>query len=113
MELTPIQENEIHLWHIPLTPPRRTLLSPPLSDDELVRADRFLQERDRNRYMICRGALRSVLGHYTQTLPRELKFEYGKKNKPALVESYGSKAISFNLSHSSDLALLALASHPR
>lgn len=80
-----------------------------LSTDERERADRFVFARDKRRFVVCRAALRSALGEHTGADPREIAFEYSSYGKPRLA---GSRDLSFNLSHSGDLAVIALAAGP-
>jgi 4'-phosphopantetheinyl transferase len=76
-----------------------------LSPDERARAARFRFERDRGRWMKGRTLLRLLLGRYLQADPREIPIELDANGKPAVPRS----SISFNLSHSADLALYAFA----
>lgn len=76
-----------------------------LSPDELDRAARIPDERIRRRYAIGRVALRRLVGERLGVTPTELRFVYGARGKPSL-EGAG---VSFNLSHSGDLALIALS----
>lgn len=104
--------NEVHVWRIDLTPTSdgiqqyRSLLSP----DEVQRADRFHFEQDRWRFTVARTAIRQILGCYLNLPAAELRFCYGPKGKPELAGGLEQCGIKFNLSHSSDLALLAIAS---
>ncbi len=84
-----------------------TSLRSRLSSDELARAARFHFERDRTRFSVARAALREILAHYLGTSPAEIAFVYGDHGKPALAPPYGD--LRFNLSHSHDLALCAVA----
>jgi 4'-phosphopantetheinyl transferase len=98
----------LHLWSIPLDPPE-----PPmhewdalLSDDERNRANRFVQDRDRRRYRVAHAVLRLLLARYTGKDASALSFVLGPQGKPNLA---GEDAISFNLSHSGELAILAIS----
>ena len=53
------------------------------------------------------------LAIYVDIEPKELIFEYGPQNKPTLSESHGEHRVSFNLSHSHKLALIAVTNIPR
>jgi 4'-phosphopantetheinyl transferase len=81
-----------------------------LSRDENQRALRFRFERDRNRFVVCRGILRELLGHYLQRDPEKIDFTYGPQGKPYLRRTNGQTdgSVYFNVSHSSDLAIYAL-----
>jgi len=102
--------NEVHIWRIDRTSTvdavrrYRSLLSA----DEAQRADRFHFARDRSRFTVGRAALRQILGSYLNLPAQELHFRYGPKGKPDLAGGLERSGIKFNLSHSSDLALLAL-----
>jgi 4'-phosphopantetheinyl transferase len=100
--------DELHVWAADLDglpPPQRPwrdLLSP----DERERADRFLAASDRDRFVAGRGLLRTLLGRYVGRPPDALRFDYGPRGKPALVDPDG---IRFNLSHAAGRALIAVA----
>ncbi len=69
---------------------------PLLSADEQVRAAKFYFDRDRNRYIVARGTLRTLIGHYEQIAPEKVVFEYNEYGKPSLC---GNSDLTFNLSH--------------
>jgi 4'-phosphopantetheinyl transferase len=77
-----------------------------LSADELRRADRFRGEELRRRFVAGRGSLRAVLGLYLDRPPDSLSFAYGVHGKPRLADDPG---VEFNLAHTQDVALCALA----
>lgn len=99
-----VATSEIHLWRFALDaePHDRALLS----GDERARADRFLADVHRDRYVAGRARLRRVLGGLLDRDPSTLRFAYGDAGKPR-VEDAG--ALEFNLAHSGDGALLAVA----
>src|SRR5439155_27250976 len=55
-----------------------------------------------------RGVLRDLLGRYLQTQPSRIRFVYNAFGKPDLSPEFGNR-LKFNLSHSADLALIAIA----
>ncbi|MCA9234802.1 MAG: 4'-phosphopantetheinyl transferase superfamily protein [Planctomycetales bacterium] len=73
----------------------RTVLSP----DELARCDRLLVPAKRIQATAVRAALRHILSRYTGASPRELSFEYGEHEKPALAAP-ATPGLEFNVSHS-------------
>jgi 4'-phosphopantetheinyl transferase len=79
-----------------------------LSADELERAHRFHFERDQNSFIAARGVLRTTLGVYLGVEAALVEFTYGPHGKPALAASSTDTDLTFNLSHSEDLALVAL-----
>lgn len=76
-----------------------------LSPDEITRARRFHFERDQTRYARGRGFLRRVLGQVCGQDPARLVFWLGAQGKPFLQDS----GFDFNLSHSRDLAVVAVS----
>jgi 4'-phosphopantetheinyl transferase len=77
---------------------------------ERARAARIVHERNRMRWSRSRGMLRVLLARYLNADPRELRFGLGAHGKPAL--EGGAKQDSdlrFNLSHSGELLLVAVA----
>ena len=77
-----------------------------LSDDERERASRFHFARDRDRYVVGRGVLRTLLGDYADVGPELVRFRYGPQGKPRLA----IRGPRFNVSHSGAVALYAFSS---
>ena len=101
---------EVHVWRAQLDESlarMRELLST-LAPDERDRAVRFHFTKDRNRFIIARGLLRSILGLYLNGEPGRLRFGYGPHGKPYLMGEHNQGGLHFNLSHSHGLALFAV-----
>jgi 4'-phosphopantetheinyl transferase len=83
----------------------------PLSVQERERAARLVREQDGRRWAAARAALRRLLGAYLGAEPGELRFTEGPHGKPALAGGQDGRAseLRFNLSHSGDTALVAVA----
>lgn len=103
-----LETGTVHVWRISLDQPddrldrfRRTL-----DPDELNRASRFHFENHRQHFIVARGFLRSVVARYLETQPEALRFSYGAYGKPELASEH---MLRFNLSHSHEVALLAVA----
>jgi 4'-phosphopantetheinyl transferase len=98
----------VHAWTINLALPDAAAaeLAGLLSPDEAAVADRFHFEHDRRRYAVTRGALRTLLAGYLGATPREIEFVYGPVGKPELA---GRAGLHFNVSHSRELAVIAVA----
>jgi len=107
----PLQRGEVHVWRLFLEPPPAALarILASLAPDERERAESFVFERDRVRFVAARGALRAILGSYLGISAGAVRFRYGARGKPALAGTGAAEAIEFNLSHSDTLGLAAFA----
>jgi 4'-phosphopantetheinyl transferase len=76
---------------------------------EQDRASQFKFETDRQRYVAAHAALRSIVSSYVNSPARELQFAAGPYGKPKLAPIHATEKIEFNLSHSHDVALIAVA----
>ena len=77
-----------------------------VSADERARADRFATPVLRARHLAAHAWMRERLAEATDRRPLDLAFDTGPFGKPVL---RGAPAVSFNLSHSAHLAVLATA----
>lgn len=84
-----------------------------LSPDERERANRFHREVDRNRFRVVHTAMRMILAEYLNVGPEEIVFSSATGVKLELDSRFSGAGIQFNLSHSSELALLAVAKGAR
>jgi 4'-phosphopantetheinyl transferase len=105
-----LSSTEVHVWRTALDPAASCVerLRCNLSADELQRAVRFHFPRDRRRFTVARGVLRDILGRYLGVPPSELVFRYSTYGKPALVADVDDGRVCFNVSHSHEMALLAI-----
>ena len=79
-----------------------------LSDAETRRAGNYASPKKAREFIITRGALRRVLAHALDQNPRAFCFEYETHGRPYLADQGGHDGVSFSVSHSHDLALIAL-----
>lgn len=102
-----MDEPRVDVWTVALDGPPATVatLSRVLSGRETERAGRCRFEADHRRYVIAHGALRVILAGYLDVPPEELRLERGRHGKPRLADS---PDLRFNLSHSGELALVAV-----
>ncbi len=105
-----LSSDEVHVWRasLEMVPPQVKALKQLLSADELIRADRFYFQKDRDHFIVARGLLRLILSRYLQIEANELYFCYGPFGKPALEDETFKKLLRFNISHSHGLALFAV-----
>src|SRR5215471_14520309 len=102
-------ENQVDIWRIRLAAEDegrhlRGLLLP----EEIHRADQFHFQDGRRRFMRARAAMRQILSGYIGIAPQKIVFSYGAAGKPELAGEFEKFRIRFNLSHSGELALLAV-----
>jgi 4'-phosphopantetheinyl transferase len=97
-----LSEDEIHIWNYDLGKiiPLKNQLEKILSVDELVRANKFHFEIDRERFICSRGLLRILSGVYTGISPNEINFTVNDYGKPLLSKIHNKPGFHFNLSHS-------------
>ena len=102
--------DQVDLWTVPLSvgAEQYDCFSQSLSSEELARADRFKFERDRRRFIVGRGALRSILASYVECDPASIEFAYGPHGKPRLADAATSGQLEFNASGSNELAVCAV-----
>jgi 4'-phosphopantetheinyl transferase len=100
---------EVHVWAYDLEVEAKVEAAAfeLLSSEEKGRAERFRFPRDRRRFTVARATLRRLLGEYHEVEPAKLIFRYGPNGKPYLPDM--SRDIRFNVSHSEELAVYALA----
>lgn len=77
-----------------------------LSDDEKERCRRLVSSQLRRRFVAGRARLRSLLAEQLGQDPRRLAFVQNEYGKPRLAQA---PAVHFSLSHSDDMAMLAVS----
>ena len=116
MPLTPasadsfqLAHGEVHVWCASLDVPPGTSsrMYATLTPDERDRSARFRFGRDRQHFIVAHGVLRDLLGRYLETDAGRIRYVYNTCGKPRLAPELGSR-ITFNLSHSAGLALVAI-----
>jgi 4'-phosphopantetheinyl transferase len=95
---------DVHVVQLDVSERRAAELEAVLSGRERERAARLLSGRHRRRYVVCRAALRQILAARLGVDARALCFELGRHGKPSL----RGEGPPFNLSHSHELALIAV-----
>ncbi|WP_413667633.1 4'-phosphopantetheinyl transferase superfamily protein [Mucilaginibacter sp. Mucisp86] len=89
--------------HLPFIEQFIKLLLP----DEIIRAERYYQEKDRQRFVVSRCALRIILGRYLGQQPENIRFEIGANKKP-FVKTTGA-TVNYNVSHSDEWVTIAVS----
>jgi 4'-phosphopantetheinyl transferase len=110
----PLAANEIQVWLADLRQPveRLAQLTATLSAEEQERAMRFGLAELRDLFIAGRGLLRELLAVYLNQPAATLQFRQGLQGKPLLAGGGGNNDLHFNVSHSADWALYAVARCP-
>ena len=100
----------VDIWAVRLDAPAAGVESAKqhLRADELLRTGQFRNEAARRNYVIAHAALRQILGQRLRVEPGKIQFTTGPQGKPALAGDAAGR-LEFNLTHSGDLALVAVA----
>lgn len=78
-----------------------------LDKAERSKAQCFLHELDRRRYVVSHGKLRKILAGYLNQTPEKLVFDVQDSGKPS-IKNVESHNIKFNLTHSGDNLVVAV-----
>lgn len=101
-----LYENQVHLWKLKISEfePYFEDLWNTLSTQEKEKANKFRFKKDRLCNVVARGVLKKLLYSYCNA--NSLDIQYTKYNKPYIIHDSG---ICFNLSHSKDCIVIAIA----
>ena len=107
---SPLAPGELRLWRVDLDSRETPLeiLAACLAADEQRRAERFAREMDRRRFIVSHAAQRTILAQHLGIAPVDVTLTCRLGGKPELATSTGKLPLRFNLSHSGELALVAL-----
>ncbi|GAA3987783.1 4'-phosphopantetheinyl transferase family protein [Mucilaginibacter dorajii] len=76
-----------------------------LQPDEVARANRYIQEKDRIRFIVSRAGLRTILAKYLHLDAPAITFKANANRKPYIEGS----DLKYNVSHTNDWVLIAIA----
>lgn len=106
-----LQPDTVHIWTLDFTTPRHSELlnryTALLSQAEKSRMARFARDELQQKYLLTRAMMRSCLSHYADVAPQDWQFAADNHGKPYLTNA--PFPLSFNLSHSGERAVLAVA----
>ena len=97
---------DVHVWRVRLSTVDAESSWNVLSADERERASRFHYREHRDAWVAAHGMLRLILAGYADLPASALRFVTAAFGKPSLAETLD---VRFNLSHSGDIALVAVA----
>ena len=106
----PLGQRDIHIWRFSLVTDsvRMTAMRDTLDDYELRRADRFLFDKHRHRFVVGRARVRDLLACYLNTDSASIEFAYSNLGKPKIANPARQFTLHFNFSNSAELGLLAV-----
>lgn len=104
-----LEAETVHLWQVSIPDFLQQLpeLFELLTPEEVKRAKRYKFKQLQQRFAIARAMLRNILHLYTEQAPNEIEFKHGARGKPYLL--HNPDHLQFNVSHSHDAALYAIA----
>jgi 4'-phosphopantetheinyl transferase len=95
---------EVHIGTLDVEEDELAHFAALIDAEERARAERFQFERDRRRFIVRRGWLRTLLGRHVGKAPERLAFTFGAYGKPEL-----PGGLCFSQSHSGDRMMIALS----
>jgi 4'-phosphopantetheinyl transferase len=109
---TLLSSSHVDLWLYSIHPHEHNLseLFSILSQAEQEKAKKFHFASDRKKYVISHGIMRRLLASYIECEPLKIHYQVNEYGKPSM--STAQTPIHFNLTHSDNLAGLAIASSP-
>ena len=101
----------VHVWSLSLQgrPEQIDAGLELLTEDERAQARRFVRPELTRRFVRRRASLRGLLARYTSVRAEELVFRQNAFGKPSVAAPLLACGVRFNLSHSQDLALVAVS----
>jgi 4'-phosphopantetheinyl transferase len=108
---TAVKRGEVHIWIAQAAASQRAAseLEETLSPEEHAAASRFRFQEHRLNYVFAHGVLRDILSRYLAREPSDIRLEADTFGKPFLSDSDARKFLTFNMSHSSEVVVVALA----
>lgn len=107
--------DDIQIFAVDLSqdPGREDVALDLLDEGETARYRKFKVEGARRQFLLSRGALRILLGDWLTQPPDQLSFGSGEFGKPYAVIEGRPAPVSFNISHSGNDGLIAIAASGR
>lgn len=113
-ETLPLAINDIHLWLASYDqindPELHRAYWELLNPAERAQHPRFHFARDRQRYLVTRALVRTVLSRYLPIDPKHWRFNNNEYGRPSIANAEAENAhLTFNISHTHALIALAVA----
>jgi 4'-phosphopantetheinyl transferase len=103
----PLRDDVVHVWRFACQQDVGRAAEA-LSEDERARAARFVFRQHREAYVVQHAMMRALLARYLEIAPARVELGSGRFGKPHLI----GRELELNLSHTDDVALLAVAHLP-
>lgn len=105
-----LEQNDVHIWRAHLDWPKDKFDAAfqLLSEEEQARAERFVIEQHRDRYIASHAVLHQILSLYVNCPPEKLQFQQNDHGKPYIANLPLGLNLQFNMSDSHDYALYGL-----
>lgn len=105
-------DQQVHIWLVdPVTVADPVLLGryqQLLTEDERAKWQRYKFDKDKHQHLVTRALIRETLSRYEPHIsPQDWRFELNQYGKPAIANPI-SQPLFFNLSHTQNLAALAV-----
>ena len=106
-----LSRGDVHVWVTPIDVPAQHLQTSIgyLSATERDKAQRFHFSADAKRHIVGRALAKRLLGHLLGIHPASLRFHENAFGKPQIVDAQNVRGLRFNISHSGEFVLVALA----
>ena len=104
-----LREDQVHVWAWNLDRPPVDSDWSVLSQEETLRARRFVHPHDRDRYVRAHAVTRTLLGSYTGVNPATISFATNARGKPKIQNAENTERVRFNLAHSAAIGMLAVS----
>lgn len=108
--MLPLPSSEVHVWlafYDAIDEQLHDAYRAMLNDEERAQEPRFHFARDRRRYLVTRALVRTVLSRYVPIAPAAWTFSKNEYGCPAIANP-AAGALSFNLSHTHSVIVLAV-----
>lgn len=103
-------DDEVHVYQVQISSNlhRLEIFSATLTPAEKDRGSKYHQLKDRQRFVVSRGAQRDILSRYVNQPAAALEFILGDNKKPFMRNTNGHH-LHYNVSHSGDWIIIAIS----
>ncbi len=105
VQISRLDGEDVHVWKLKLSGSLHGLSVSMLSEEEVEKVNRLRSPELRAWALSMRVQLRELLSLYLNLKPIDIRFQQAEFGKPSIINS----ALSFNVSHSADVALVAVS----